>query len=85
MATTVKLQKIGNSIRATIPKEIVDDLSLKEGEDVIVAEVDETILIRRKRGTGTNDSQSQFFGRLKRKTGEVEHWPSPEEIKSIWG
>jgi AbrB family looped-hinge helix DNA binding protein len=84
MATTVKLQRIGNSIRATIPKEIVEDLSLKEGEDVIVAEVDETILIRRKHRAGTNSSLSQFFGRLKRKTGEVKHWPSPEEIKSIW-
>jgi AbrB family looped-hinge helix DNA binding protein len=84
MAITVKLQKIGNSIRATIPKEIVDDLSLKEGEDMIVAEVEETILIRRKRRTAANSSPSQFFGRLKRKTGEVRHWPSPEEIKSIW-
>ncbi len=84
MATTVRLQKIGNSIRAAIPKEIVEDLSLKEGEDVIVAEVNETILIRRKHRTGANSSPSEFFGRLRRKTGEVEHWPSPEEIKSIW-
>ncbi|MDA4118225.1 MAG: AbrB/MazE/SpoVT family DNA-binding domain-containing protein [Thaumarchaeota archaeon] len=84
MAITVKLQKIGNSIRATIPKEIVEELSLKEGEDMIVAELDETILIRRKHRTGTNDSSSQFFGRLKRKTGKVENWPTPEEIKSIW-
>jgi AbrB family looped-hinge helix DNA binding protein len=82
---TVKLQRIGNSIRATIPKEIVDDLSLKEGEDVIVTEVDETILIKRKNKAGTmSNTPSQFFGILKSKTGKVQHWPSPEEIKSIW-
>ncbi len=85
MANIVKLQKIGNSIRATIPKEIVDDLSLREGEDMMIAEVDDYILLRRKKGGGVGDGPSQFFGKLKAKTGEVEHWPSPEEIKNIWG
>lgn len=84
MANIVKLQKIGNSIRATIPKEIVDDLSLREGEDMVVAEVDDSILLRRKRGDGPDDTPAQFFGKLKAKTGEVRHWPNPEEIKSIW-
>ncbi|MDG6954795.1 MAG: AbrB/MazE/SpoVT family DNA-binding domain-containing protein, partial [Nitrososphaerota archaeon] len=36
MATTVKLQKIGNSIRATIPKEVAEELSLKPGEEMVV-------------------------------------------------
>jgi antitoxin component of MazEF toxin-antitoxin module len=84
MTTIVKLQKIGNSIRATIPKEIVDDLSLREGEDMVVAQVDDSILFRKRKGAGKTDRPSQFFGKLKAKTGEVHHWPSPEEIKSIW-
>jgi len=85
MATTVRLQKIGNSIRTTIPKEIVDNLSLREGEDVVVTEVDETIVIRRSKKGGKSDGSSGFFGKLKARTGKVEHWPTPEEIKSIWG
>ena len=83
MATTVKLQKIGNSIRATIPKDIVENLSLRQGEDMIVAVLDDSIVLKR-----TNkhhpDKPSQFYGILKEKTGKVEHWPTPNEIKSIW-
>lgn len=84
VATIVKLQRIGNSIRATIPKDIVEDLSLREGDDMVVAEVDDSILLRRRRAQGADGTPSQFFGRLKSKTGEVKHWPTPEEIKSIW-
>ena len=79
MATTVKLQKIGNSIRATIPKEIVENLSLKQGEDMSVTVVDESIVL--KRGTKRRtDNPAQFYGILKEKTGKVEHWPTSEEI-----
>ena len=83
-ATIVKLQKIGNSIRATIPREIVNDLSLKEGENMVVAEVDDSILLRRKKGSRASDKPSHLFGKLKAKTGDVPRWPSPEEIKNIW-
>jgi antitoxin component of MazEF toxin-antitoxin module len=45
MATvTVKLQKIGNSIRATIPKHVVRDLSLRQAERMDVNVVDLTQL-----------------------------------------
>lgn len=83
MATTVKLQKIGNSIRATIPKDVVENLSLRQGEDMIVAIVDDCILL--KRGNKRRaDKPDQFYGILKEKTGKVKHWPTSEEIKSIW-
>jgi len=36
MSRIVKLQKVGNSIRATIPKDVADNLSLSEGDEVIV-------------------------------------------------
>jgi AbrB family looped-hinge helix DNA binding protein len=81
----VKLQKIGNSIRATIPKEIVENLALKEGDHMVVATIDGAIFLRRKRSSRSlSDKPSRFSGILKDKTGEVKHWPSPEEIKSIW-
>lgn len=83
MATTVKLQKIGNSIRATIPKDVVENLSLRVGDDMIVAVVDDSILLKRRNKRQT-DKPAQFYGILKEKTGKVKHWPTPEEIKSIW-
>jgi len=84
MATTVKLQKIGNSIRATIPKDIVENLSLKRGDDMIVAVVDDSILLKRGNRRRANDKPAQFYGILKGKTGKVKNWPTSEEIKSIW-
>ncbi|MDH2899927.1 MAG: AbrB/MazE/SpoVT family DNA-binding domain-containing protein [archaeon] len=81
--TTVKLQKIGNSIRATIPKKIVEGLSLHQGEDMVVNVIDNSILLKKKSRRKT-DKSSQFYGVLKEKKGPVDHWPSPEEIKSIW-
>ena len=80
MAKVIKLQRVGNSIRATIPREVADNLSLKEGEEVIVDIKDDAVIIKKK----GRHSISQFYGILGRKTGEVEHWPTPEEIKSIW-
>lgn len=84
MATTVKLQKIGNSIRATIPKDIVEDLSLRQGDDMIVAAVDDDSILLKRRSKRQTDNPSRFYGMLREKTGKVEHWPTPEEIKSIW-
>lgn len=80
MATTVKLQKIGNSIRATIPKEVAESLGLKPGEEMIIDAGDHTVLLR-KRG---KRSVSDLYGALRRAEGKVEHWPTPEEIKDIW-
>jgi antitoxin component of MazEF toxin-antitoxin module len=80
MAKVVKLQRVGNSIRATIPREVVDNLSLKEGEEVIVDTKDDVVLIRKKSRHGI----AKFYGILDRKISEVKHWPSPEEIKNIW-
>lgn len=82
--TTVKLQKIGNSIRATIPKNVVENLSLSQGQDMAVTVVDDYILLRKKESNHKLKNPSQFYGILKDKTGPVEHWPTPEEIKSIW-
>jgi antitoxin component of MazEF toxin-antitoxin module len=84
--TTIKLQKIGNSIRATIPKEIVEGLSLHQGDDMVLGIVDRSILLKKK-GKNANrgkENLSRFYGILKEKTGPVTKWPSPEEIKSIW-
>ncbi|MGI0090955.1 MAG: AbrB/MazE/SpoVT family DNA-binding domain-containing protein [Nitrososphaerales archaeon] len=83
MATAVKLQKIGNTIRAIIPKDIVENLSLRQGEDMIVTLVDDSILLKRTNKRRT-DKPTQFYGILRGKTGKVEHWPTPREIKSIW-
>jgi AbrB family looped-hinge helix DNA binding protein len=80
LARIVKLQRVGNSIRATIPREVAHNLSLKEGEDVIVDTRDNTVIIKKK----TRYRMAQFYGRLAKKTGAVKHWPAPEEIKKIW-
>lgn len=42
----VKLAKIGNSMRVTIPKEIVEVLKLKEGEIVRIDVKDNMIVIK---------------------------------------
>ncbi len=83
MASTVKLQKIGNSIRATIPKEVVDSLSLRQGQDMIILTVDDSIVLK-KRNRAVDDKPSKFFGILRDRTGKVKHWPSAAEIKRIW-
>jgi putative addiction module antidote len=80
MTWVIKLQRVGNSIRATIPKEVADSLSLREGDEVVVDTVDDAVLIRKK----GKKSLAKFYGILTEKTGEVEHWPTPEEIKNIW-
>lgn len=74
------MQKVGNSIRATIPKEVAENLSLSEGQEVVVDTKDETVIIRKK----VKHGMAQFYGVLSDKKGKVERWPTPEEIKSIW-
>lgn len=77
----VKLQKVGNSLRATIPKEVADRLSLKPGDTVGIraADDDGRIVIEKIK----DDSYvAKFYGALKVK--ETKKWPTPQEIKSIW-
>jgi antitoxin component of MazEF toxin-antitoxin module len=81
MATRVKLQKIGNSIRATIPRDVAEALALKPGEEMLVDTVDDTVLLKK---AGVK-KLSDLYGILERKGGKVKHWPTPEEIKGIWG
>jgi antitoxin component of MazEF toxin-antitoxin module len=81
MATRVKLQKIGNSLRATIPRDVAEALALKPGEEMVVDAVDDTVLLKR---AGVR-KLSDLYGSLSTREGRVKHWPSPEEIKSIWG
>lgn len=81
MATTVKLQKIGNSIRATIPKDVADELALKPGEEMIIDTTGDALLLRRRKAKKLSD----LYGVLGKMKGEITSWPTPEEIKSIWG
>ena len=81
MAITVKLQKIGNSIRATIPKEVVDELVLRPGEEMVVVTTGDALLLRRRKAKRFSD----LYGVLDKKRGEVTSWPTAEEIKAIWG
>ncbi len=80
MATVIKLQRIGNSLRATIPKEVADALALKQGEQLVVDIKDDAVLLTKKGSHGV----AELYGTLQEKTGEVRHWPTPREIKSIW-
>jgi putative addiction module antidote len=43
----VKVAKIGNSLRATIPKPIVDGIGLKKGDTLILTVSDSEIKIRK--------------------------------------
>ena len=44
----VKAVKIGNSIRMTIPKEIVEYLEIKEGDILLVSVTDKQIVVKKK-------------------------------------
>lgn len=81
MPTIVKLQKIGNSLRATIPKDAARALSLRQGEEVVVNIVGDSVVLQKRHRA---KDLARFYGILQKKTGEVEHWPTPEEIKGIW-
>jgi AbrB family looped-hinge helix DNA binding protein len=80
LATTVKLQRIGNSIRATIPKEVVESLDLKPGEEMVIDAVDDAVLLKKRMTKDLAD----LYGVLGRAKGRIQHWPTPEQIKSIW-
>ena len=75
----VKLQKIGNSLRATIPKEVAEELDLRQGQSLLIDARDGKIVMRKE---GERD-MSQFYGALH--IGRKERkWPTPSEIKDIW-
>ena len=78
-ATKVRLQKVGNSLRATIQKEVADRLSLKHGDTVNVSAADDGLIVIEKIDSST---MAKFYGALKVK--ETKKWPTPQEIKSIW-
>jgi AbrB family looped-hinge helix DNA binding protein len=79
----VRLQKVGNSLRATIPKEVADLLSLKDGDTVsIMTSDDDGSKIVIEKIEDDVPTMAKFYGMLKVK--ETRRWPSPEEIKSIW-
>lgn len=88
----VRLQKVGNSLRATIPKELAEMLSLKDGDTVNIMVTDDDyddsnktrkIVIEKTEGDDDGaPAMAKFYGMLKVK--ETRKWPSPEEIKSIW-
>jgi AbrB family looped-hinge helix DNA binding protein len=46
----LKLSKVGNSLRLTIPKPVVDKLSLKEGDVLILSVSGHEIRVRKERG-----------------------------------
>jgi AbrB family looped-hinge helix DNA binding protein len=49
MEIRLKLRKIGNSLLITIPSQVVDDLKLKAGDDMLLDVKDSTIVVRRKK------------------------------------
>jgi len=83
-ARKVKLQKVGNSLRATIPKDVAERLSLKEGDtvNIMTAGDDDRAKIVIEKVEDDMPAMAKFYGALMVK--EVRKWPSPEEIKSIW-
>jgi antitoxin component of MazEF toxin-antitoxin module len=80
----VRLQKVGNSLRATIPKELAEMLSLKDGDTVNIGATHEEgkIVIEKIEDDDGAPTMAKFYGMLKVK--ETRKWPGPEEIKSIW-
>jgi AbrB family looped-hinge helix DNA binding protein len=48
MEIRLKLRKIGNSLLITIPSQVVDDLKLKAGDDMLLDVKDSTIAVRKK-------------------------------------
>jgi AbrB family looped-hinge helix DNA binding protein len=83
-APEIKLQKIGKSIRATIPKKIARAASLEEGDIVAVIVENDNVVLKKKNLRRKNQEIARFYGALKEKTGEVTDWLNAEEIKNIW-
>jgi AbrB family looped-hinge helix DNA binding protein len=46
----MKLSKVGNSLRLTIPKPVVDSLGLKEGNILVLSVSDHEITVRKEGG-----------------------------------
>jgi AbrB family looped-hinge helix DNA binding protein len=46
----LKLQKVGNSLRLTIPKPVVDGLDLKEGDILVLTVGGDEIKVQKLRG-----------------------------------
>ena len=49
MEIRLKLRKIGNSLLITIPSQVIDDLKLKAGDDMLLDVKDSTIVVRKKK------------------------------------
>ena len=49
MEIRLKLRKIGNSLMITIPSQVVDDLKLKAGDDMLLDLKDSTIIVRKRK------------------------------------
>lgn len=77
----VRLQKVGNSLRATIPKDVADRLSLNHGDTVNVRATDDELIVIEKIKDDSS-TMAKFYGALNVK--ETKKWPTPQEIKSIW-
>lgn len=45
MPTTIKIRKVGNSLGAILPKELIDALHAKEGDDLYVTETPEGFMV----------------------------------------
>ena len=75
----VKLQKIGNSLRATIPREVADDLGLKQGQSLLIETKDGEIVMRK----AGSKNMSRFYGAL-HLSRKMRKWPAPSEMKDIW-
>ena len=67
--------------RVVIPKEIRDNMQLKEGIILKVEKRDKEIIIRPARKT--KKSIKEFYAQDPERTGDIK-WPTPEEIKNIW-
>lgn len=48
MELKLKLRKIGNSIMISIPSQVISDLKLKAGDDMLLDVKDSKIIIRKK-------------------------------------
>jgi antitoxin component of MazEF toxin-antitoxin module len=49
MEIRLKLRKIGNSLLITIPSQVVEDLKLKAGDDMLLDVKDSTIVVRKRK------------------------------------
>lgn len=52
MEIRLKLRKVGNSLMIAIPSQIVKDLKLKAGDDMLFDIIDSTISVKKSRRKG---------------------------------